>query len=386
MKIALLMSVASPQSRDIAVQIGRLGHELNVVDAVNLGSMSYVSRNDPYQQENIRVLEGIAKGVHRVAYGGLWGTGTFGLARRLSRILRDARANVLLTIHGGAYAAAAYLSGFRPYAVYVGGSDVLFARHVKRYVSRVSLTAASVVFANGKYLAQKTQDLAPWASVVPLYMGTDTSKFRPGDRPASPISIVCTRGFMPIYNNELLIRALSHLPDDLPEHEAVFAAAGPELEKARSLAGQILTPEQRSRVKFLGGASRDILAELLSRAHIYVSVSRSDGTSLSLMEALASGAFPVLSEIPANQEWIKPESKNGLLVPCDDPLELAKALIRAIKDESLRSAASEKNRQLILERADLKSNMAAMLRELVRSTDPGRPFRNGSITSHLQEN
>lgn len=386
MKIALLMSVASPQSRDVAWQIGRLGHELHVIDAVNVRSISYVSRNDPYQQENIRRLEGIAKGMYRVAYRGQWGTGAFSLAARLSRILHHTRTDVLLTIHGGAYAAAAYLSGFRPYAVYVGGSDVLFARHFKRFFSRLSLTAASVVFANGKYLAQKTQDLAPCARVVPLYIGTDTSKFRPGDRLASPISIVCTRGFMPIYNNELLIRALSHLPDELPEHEAIFAAAGPELEKARSLAGQILTPGQRSRVKFLGGASRDILAELLGRAHIYVSVSRSDGTSLSLMEALASGAFPILSEIPANQEWIKPESKNGLLVRCDDALELAKALIRAIKDDTLRSAASEKNRQLILEQADLKSNMAAMLRELVRSTDLGRPFRNGSTTAHLQEN
>jgi glycosyltransferase involved in cell wall biosynthesis len=374
MKIALLMTVASPQSRDIALQVARQGHELHIVDAESLGSMSYATSKDAYQQENIRILEGIAKGVHRVTYGGPWGVGAIGLARRLSTILSDARANVLLTIHGGAYAAAAYLSGFRPYAVYVGGSDVLFARHFKKYLSRISLTAASVVFANGRYLAQKTQVLAPCAKVVPLYIGTDTSVFRPGDRPESPISIVCTRGFMPVYNNELLIRALSYLPDDLPEHETVFAAKGPELEKARSLAEHILTLRQRSRVKFLGGASRDTLAELLSRAHIYVSVSLSDGTSLSLMEALASGAFPVLSDIPANQEWVDPEAKNGLLVPCGDPLELAKAITRAIKDNALRSGASEKNRQLILERADLKSNMAAMLRELIRSADSERSF------------
>ena len=386
MKIALLMSIASPQSRDIALQIGKLGHELHVVDAVNLDSMSYVSRKDPYQKEDICVLEGIAKGVHRIAYGGPWGAGAFRLARRLSRILRDVRADVLLTIHGGAYAAAAFLSGFRPFAVYVGGSDVLFAHYSKRYLSRVSLTAACVVFSNGRYLAQKAQNLAPRARIIPLYMGTDTSKFRPGDRPASPISIVCTRGFMPIYNNELLIRALSYLPDDLPEHETVFAAAGPDFENARSLAAQILTPAQRGRVKFLGGASRDALAELLSRAHIYVSVSRSDGASLSLMEALASGAFPVLSNIPANQEWIKPGTKNGLLVPCDDAAELASVLTRAIKDETLRSVASEKNRRLILERADLRSNMTTMLRELAQSTDPGRPFRGGSTKSHLQEN
>lgn len=376
------MSVASPQSRDVALQIAELGHELHVVDAMNLGSVSYMSREESYQRENIRALEEIAKKVHQVDYRGAWGT--LGLARRLSRILPDTGANVLLTIHGGTYAAAAYLSGFRPYAVYIGGSDVLFARHFKRHLSRKSLSAASVVFANGVHLAEKTQEVAPLAKVVPLYIGTDTLKFRPGVRPLSPISIVCTRGFMPIYNNELLIRALALLPDDLPQHETVFAATGPEFEKARALAGQILTPVQRSRVKFLGGASRDTLATLLSQAHIYVSVALSDGTSLSLMEALASGAFPVLSNIPANEEWVDREAKNGLLVSCGDPLELAIALTTAIQNEALRAAASLRNRQLILERADLKSNMAVMLQELARSTGKGEPLGDVSIQSRVQ--
>ena len=70
-----------------------------------------------------------------------------------------------------------------------------------------------------------------------------------------------------------------------------------------------------------------------------------------------------------------------------DPIynALAKPLTRATKDETLRSAASEKNRRPILERADLKSDTAAMLRVLVRSTEPGFSFRNGSTRGHLQE-
>jgi len=69
---------------------------------------------------------------------------------------------------------------------------------------------------------------------------------------------------MPIYNNEPIVRALLRLPDDLPAHEDVFAAPRPELEKAPSLAGQILTSSQRSRVNFLEGASRAILRSFLA--------------------------------------------------------------------------------------------------------------------------
>jgi glycosyltransferase involved in cell wall biosynthesis len=364
MKIVSLMSVGSPFSRDIAFQIAGLGQELHVVDATNLDEASYINRDDPFQQESIRVFEKAASSVREISYRSSTGTGVLGLAWRLARILQEINPDMLLTIHGGAYAAAAYLSQFRPYTLYVSGSDVLFARHFKKYLSRLSFTSASTVFANGKYLASKAREIAPQARIFPLYMGTDTSKFRPGDKRMSPISIVCTRGFLPIYNNELLIHALAKLPKALPEYEVFFAAAGPGLEKARTLALEILSPAQRKQIKFLGGISREALAELLGSAHIYVSVSLSDGTSLSLMEAMASCAFPILSDIPANREWIDPAVENGILVPTDDPSKLAKALERAILDEHLRRAAEDVNRQLILERADLKRNMTTLVDEL----------------------
>ncbi|MGB6832607.1 MAG: glycosyltransferase family 4 protein [Candidatus Acidiferrum sp.] len=384
MKIALLMSVASPWSRDVALQLAQARNEVHVIDPRNSESISYIGREEQFQRSAILGLGEFVSAVHPIPYRGTGWYGAVDLAWRLRNVLRRIRADVLSTLYGGTFAAAAYLSMFRPYAVYVVGSDILMGGKLKKRISRRALSAACAVFSNGRYLAEKTQEVAPLARVLPLYIGTDTLKFHAGDRPQSPISIVCTRGFMPIYNNELLIRALSHLPDHLPQHETVFAASGPELEKARSLAGKILTPSQRSRVKFLGGASRDTLAKLLGQAHIYVSVALSDGTSLSLMEALASGAFPVLSNIPANEEWVDAEAKNGLLVPCDDPLELAKALTTAIQNEALRVAASQKNRQLVLGRADLKSNMAVMLQELARSAGKGHPLGEVSAQSHAQ--
>jgi glycosyltransferase involved in cell wall biosynthesis len=79
------------------------------------------------------------------------------------------------------------------------------------------------------------------------------------------------------------------------------------------------------------------------------------------MEALACGVFPVLSDIPANAEWIDPALENGLLVPLDDPPSLASALTRAIDDEGLRSRAEAYNRAQILRRADANT-MALELR------------------------
>jgi glycosyltransferase involved in cell wall biosynthesis len=385
MKIALLMSVASPWSRDVALQVARAGQEVHIIDPQNSATISYFGRQDEFQKSAILEFRESVSTIHSIAYDGWGSLGVLQLTWRLRRILRKIRADVLTTLYGGTFALAAYLSMFRPYTVYVVGSDILIGGWFKKSVSRVSLSAASIVFSNGCHLAKKTKELAPRAAVMPLYVGTDTALFAPGIRKASPITIVCSRGFMPIYNNELLIRALSLMPEGLPNYATIFSGPGPDLEKARALADQLLSPTQRRSVQFLGGVSREVLANLLGEAHIYVSVSRSDGASFSLTEALACGAFPILSNIPANQEWIDSNVRNGILVPSDDPGELARALARAIGDEALRRDAGEYNRQLVLERADQKSNMAIFTRELTRCNGAWPLFTEASSPSRTLE-
>ena len=76
----------------------------------------------------------------------------------------------------------------------------------------------------------------------------------------------------------------------------------------------------------------DDLPDMLAKADIYVSASRSDGTSLSLLEAMAAGAFPVVSDIPANREWLTGQG-DGLLFDVDGDKMLADCLEKAIRDE-----------------------------------------------------
>jgi glycosyltransferase involved in cell wall biosynthesis len=48
----------------------------------------------------------------------------------------------------------------------------------------------------------------------------------------------------------------------------------------------------------------------------------SDGTSVSLLEAMAAGCVPVLSDLPANREWVV-DGLNGFLVSDLDRLDQA---------------------------------------------------------------
>ena len=83
-----------------------------------------------------------------------------------------------------------------------------------------------------------------------------------------------------------------------------------------------------------GGISGLATAHMLHREHeIYVSTSRSDSTSQSLLEAMAAGLYPVVSDIAGNRPWIGTRADaasrygaRGILVPPGDAAALADAL------------------------------------------------------------
>jgi glycosyltransferase involved in cell wall biosynthesis len=94
---------------------------------------------------------------------------------------------------------------------------------------------------------------------------------------------------------------------------------------------------------------------------VFVSVPDSDGTSVSLLEAMGAGCLPVLSDVPANREWVV-HGSNGLLVEDLSRLSeaLAQALARWDSGEWAREGAP-RNVALIRERAYFPANIAQFL-------------------------
>jgi len=105
---------------------------------------------------------------------------------------------------------------------------------------------------------------------------------------------------------------------------------------------------------------------------LYVSTSTSDSTSVSLLEAMAAGCFPIVSDIPANREWIASEAQ-GMLFPCGDDAALAACILRAGADPALRAGAQEANRAVIAARATWEGNVRDVetLFEQLRAKHPG---------------
>jgi glycosyltransferase involved in cell wall biosynthesis len=365
------MPLACPWSRRTALRLGECGVDVHVVDFADESKEGWLSTRHEFVADSVRAFRESVAGVHliessitssRLRY--------LLLGSKLRRILEKCRADVFLALEGGGYAVIGYLSGFRPYGVYVIGSDVLLARGIRRQMARVALGGAETLFVNGGYLAERTRGLVPRVRAVPLLLGIDTDAFTPADPPASPVKIVCTRPFLPVYNNEYLIRALTQVPDDVVDYELTFVSPGPLLDEARALADRVLSPRTRSRVRFLGGVTHEQLIDLVRHAHIYVSCSVSDGTSGSLLEAMSCGLFPVLSDIPQNHEWVDDRQQNGILFPLDQPAALARAFIEALSQPERRARVRMFNVRQVTDRADSRTNirrLAAYLEEMARA-------------------
>ena len=126
----------------------------------------------------------------------------------------------------------------------------------------------------------------------------------------------------------------------------VIAATGEETDNLKSLVEQLNLTEN---VEFAGWVDNEKNIEYYSKAKLFVSIPKSDATSISLLEAMAYGCIPVLSDLPANREWID-DGKNGIIV--NSPSE--NIFDRALKLNM--SEVASLNKRIIIEKGTKVAN------------------------------
>ena len=189
-------------------------------------------------------------------------------------------------------------------------------------------------------------------------MGVDGIFFDIGGKRArrkenQSFTVLSNRNLQPIYNVSHLIRAIPSVLREVPNARFLIAGDGLERERLRQEVDRLGIAAS---VTFLGKIPHEDMPSLLAEGDVYVSTSLSDGTSVSLLEAMASGAFPVVTDIAANKEWIT-DGINGFLVPVDDETSLAHKIIQSLRNEGLAEEARQKNWKMVREKAYLEHHM-----------------------------
>ncbi len=250
----------------------------------------------------------------------------------------------------------------KPFIVTIHGSDLRMALGGPGFLGKVFVSVCkNAVHVNCVSEVQKI-DLRrlgiPNEKISVIPMGIDerfleTGRQRRTEFKKGPVTILSNRNLLPIYNVSLLIRAIPLILKEEPGTKFLIAGEGAE---KRNLENEVTNLNLGNSVEFLGRVPHKEMPNLLAQSDIYVSTSFYDGTSVSLLEALASGAFPVVTDIPSNREWIS-EGNNGFLVPKEDENLLALKVLEAIRNLRLLGEACEKNRKIVEQRALWRENI-----------------------------
>ena len=90
----------------------------------------------------------------------------------------------------------------------------------------------------------------------------------------------------------------------------IIGAEGEEKEMLIALADKL---KIKNYIEFVGWLEKEQNSYYYNIAKYYISIPESDATSISLLEAMAAGCVPILSDLPANKEWIE-DGVNGVIV------------------------------------------------------------------------
>lgn len=300
--------------------------------------------------------------VHLLAEGSTSCLGYIRAMLQIKSLVANLKPDILHAHYATSFGLLALLSGFHPLVVSAWGSDVLVAPRKSWWlhsVVRRVLQAADALTSDSEYMSGVMKSLLNNVSknLKTVIMGVPKVWFEQLPQISkNPMQILSLRGHEKIYNIDIIIKAMEKVCAIVRDCRLIVAGEGPETSALKSLTKSLGLEEY---VRFVGQLPHGEVQKYLNESAVSVSVPSSDATAVSLLESMACGSFPVVTDLPANREWIE-DGVSGLIVPAKDPDALAQALIRSLQDSYLLEHAIAINRQKIQAKAIWENNMAEM--------------------------
>ena len=244
--------------------------------------------------------------------------GNFALLRELPRLtgwLRRVRADWVhvhyLTSHGTlAWLATAVLGAPGRLVGSAWGSDVLVTPQRSmlqcRLLRRV-LRACVLCTSDSQHMAQRMRELGA-GELMCFPFGLEALPVLPAAK--DDALFFANRGLEPIYAPQRVLEAFAAVAAPWPQARLVVANDG-SLRDA--LQAHVRRLGLQDRVRFVGRLDAETQAGHDARARWYLSLPRSDSVSVSVLEAMAHGCVPLLSDLPANRELVR-DGDNGLVL------------------------------------------------------------------------
>ena len=290
----------------------------------------------------------------------------------LRRALEEIRPDIVHAHYLVGHGWQARLAGRHPYVVSPWGSDLFVAprRSLRaRIWNRATLRAADLVTVNSPYMGRVAVASGAHADRVhEIQWGVDLDRFGPGVPDEAPLTgfglggrrfVLSVRILSPLYRHEVVLDALALLPDDVL---LVLSVRHPDPEYVQRLRQRMEELGIGDRVRLLADVDEAGMLALLRGAVATVSVPASDALPVTVLEGMATGCPPVVSDLPPIRDMLGSVAPELILVD-RSPATLASTLQRIMAmTVGEREDLSARLRDVVRQRYDHHANMRTMER------------------------
>jgi glycosyltransferase involved in cell wall biosynthesis len=286
------------------------------------------------------------------------------------RVLNTIKPDV---VHAGPVHTCAYLvalAGFKSLVTMSWASDILHEVKFDPWLARTTSYAmkrTSVLVGDCDAVARKAIEDYHFPSdrIILFPWGVDLELFKPNGVPflrkelewTDKFVLLCLRSWEPVYGVKDTIKAFTRAAGEIPDLRLLLYGNGSQDKEIREMITRLGLQERI----FLGGKIKNgDLPAVYRSADLYLTAAYSDGSSVSLMEAMACGIPSIVSDIPGNLEWVE-NGVHGWVFPRGDSDMMAEAILTAFANRKQLKEMSLKSRQKAEIKADWSKNFQRLL-------------------------
>jgi glycosyltransferase involved in cell wall biosynthesis len=279
---------------------------------------------------------------------------------KLKNIIKLEKPDMIIAERTTSYGFLAAISGIKTIAIAQQGITDLWPIGsllipFKRILQNHAFKKATIIHAWGEAMSLSMKNCnVDMKKVLILPKGINIENFQNNLlKNDDKIRAIVTRSLTADYRHEIILKAFSELNNKNIDFSLDIVGDGNNLIKLKKLSKELNID---NKVNFLGRISNSELPILLQKSNFYISMPITEGVSASLFEAMATGCYPIVTNIVGNQHWIK-HKQNGQLIYVDNYLMLADEIIWAFENKDYRNKVVLTNRIFVEQNVDYKKNM-----------------------------
>jgi glycosyltransferase involved in cell wall biosynthesis len=363
MRICYLASAKSIHVKRWAQYFAQRGHEVHVIslmpsDAANI---------------KIHVLEKSKVRIKILSYA----LDSVLMFLKIRKLLREINPDIVHAHYVWDYGISGALIGFHPFVISVWGSDVLVVPKrspVYRLIIASSLRRADMITTTAMYMGSYLEDEfdLPREKIIRIPWGVDLNIFRRGYKdevkalkkelniPKGAPVVISNRNMIPLYNIESIVEAAYNVILKHPETVFIILRGygHSTFEEKMEMKAEALGIAQN--IRFIPDLlTPEEMTVFLNAADIFVSLPETDQFASSIMEGMACGLVPVVTNMEMYTQYLH-EGENAFFVNPGDPKEIAEKIIYCIEHSGIKELVYEINKKIIEEEEDWTKNARKM--------------------------